>query len=430
MSLTVYKNAAILDGTKEMTLQKNKAIVVENDKIKEIVDCDQIPANAAVVDLGGRYVLPGLINLHVHLPGSGKPMNISKTNSDTSGLANTLLRNKPGRWILKKMCYNFAKTELLSGVTTIRTVGGLDTIDSQIRDEIRSGKVVGPNILAADKAISVPGGHMAGLLAYAATSPEEAVACVDKIAEAKPDLIKVMITGGVLDADDTGAPGAMKMPEPVIKAICDRAHALGFYVAAHVESPEGVKAALQNGVDTIEHGAVLDDELTALFHEKNAKLVCTISPAIPMKLLDEDAMPDERYKINGTIVCNGIISAAKTARENDIPVGLGNDVGCPYVTHYDFWRELIYFQKYIGADARETLHTATLKNAQIVGIDHLTGSIEPGKLADMIILDKNPLDDLSVLRNVSMVIKSGKEVKGKPKKSAKIDALLDGMKVE
>lgn len=149
-----------------------------------------------------------------------------------------------------------------------------------------------------------------------------------------------------------------------------------------------------------------------------------------MKLLDEDAMPDERYKINGTIVCNGIISAAKTARENDIPVGLGNDVGCPYVTHYDFWRELIYFQKYIGADACETLHTATLKNAQIVGIDHLTGSIEPGKLADMIILDKNPLDDLSVLRNVSMVIKSGKEVKGKPKKSAKIDALLDGMKVE
>lgn len=101
MSLTVYKNAAILDGTKEMTLQKNKAIV-ENDKIKEIVDCHQIPANAAVADLGGRYVLPGLINLHVHLPGSGKPMNISKTNSDTSGLANTLLRNKPGRWILKK----------------------------------------------------------------------------------------------------------------------------------------------------------------------------------------------------------------------------------------------------------------------------------------------------------------------------------------
>lgn len=97
------------------------------------------------------------------------------------------------------------------------SVGGLDTIDSQIRDEIRSGKVVGPNILAADKAISVPGGHMAGLLAYATTSPEEAVACVDKIAEAKPDLIKIMITGGVLDADDTGAPGAMKMPEPVIK---------------------------------------------------------------------------------------------------------------------------------------------------------------------------------------------------------------------
>lgn len=427
MSLTIYKNANILDGTKNMTLQKNKAIIVQDDKIKKVVDNNALPVNANSVDLKGSYVLPGLINLHCHLPGSGKPVNITKKNTDVSGSIDKQLEKPLGRFIIKKMCYNFARTELLSGVTTIRTVGGLGSIDSQIRDDINSGKCIGPNILAANKAVSVPGGHMAGLMAYAATSAEEAVSYVDEIAKAKPDLIKLMITGGVLDADETGAPGAMKMTESEIKACCDRAHELGFYVAAHVESPEGIRAALVNGVDTIEHGAVLDEELIELFKEKKAKLICTISPALPMKLLDSSTMPDERYHVNGTIVCDGIISAARSALENDIPVGLGNDVGCPYVTHYDFWRELVYFNKYVGACSLETLHIATLGNAQIAGIDTLTGSIEEGKLADMIILNENPADNLASLRNVSMVMKSGKIVKGKLKKNKEIDHLLDSI---
>lgn len=425
MALTLYKNANILDGTKNMTLQKNKSILVDGDKIQKITDTTNTPFPGKIIDLKGRYVLPGLINLHCHLPGSGKPMNITKTNRDLSGSIDRLLRKPIGRSIIKGMCYNFAKTELLSGVTTIRTVGGLGTIDSQIRDEINSGKRIGPNILAADKAVSVPGGHMAGLMAYAAASPEEAVSYVDEIARTKPDLIKLMITGGVLDADETGIPGAMKMTEPEIRACCDRAHALGFYVAAHVESSEGIRAALANGVDTIEHGAVLTDELIALFKEKNAKLICTISPALPMKLFDPAIMPDERYHINGTIVCDGIISAAKSALEHGITVGLGNDVGCPYVTHYDFWRELVYFNRYVGASALDTLHIATQVNAQIAGIDGLTGTIEPGKLADMIVLDENPVEDLKVLRSVSMVIKSGNIVKGKIKRNKDTDALLD-----
>ncbi len=425
MSLIAYKNANILDGTKNMTLQENKTILVEDNIIKEIINNEDIPNNTKTIDLNGRYVLPGLINLHCHLPGSGKPTSVSKTNSNQS--INKLLANPLGRYIIKKLCYNYAKTELLSGVTTMRTVGGLDTIDSQIRDEINSGKIVGPHILAANKAISVPGGHMAGLLAYSATSSDEARLYVDKIAQAKPDLIKLMITGGVLDADETGVPGAMKMTESQIEAACKRAHELGFYVAAHVESSEGVKAALVNGVDTIEHGATLDDELIHLFKEKKAKLICTISPAIPMKLLDSNMMPDERYQINGTIVCDGIISAAKTALENGIPVGLGNDVGCPYVTHYDFWRELVYFNKYVGASTKETLHIATQGNAKIVGLDNTLGTIEPGKQADMIVLDKNPLLNLKYLKNVSMVIKDGKTVKGKLKKNKEIDQLLDSI---
>ena len=429
MSLTVYKNANILDGTRDMTLQENKVILVNGDKIAGIYDSHGIPKNAKVIDLEGGYVLPGLINLHCHLPGSGKPMPIKQPASGSSNVGKSRLTRKIIHFILKKMCYSNAKTELLSGVTTIRTVGGVGTWDSQIRNAINSGKKVGPHILAADEAISVPGGHMAGLMAYAATSADEAVAYVDEIAKAKPDLIKIMITGGVLDADDTGAPAPMKMSEEQIEAICNRAHSLGFYVAAHAESPEGVKAALRHGVDTVEHGAELDEELIHLFRINRAKLVCTISPALPMKLLDASLMPDERYKTNGTIVCDGIISAAKTALENNITVGLGNDVGCPYVTHYDFWRELVYFNKFVGVSPAETLHTATQVNAQIAGIDKLTGTIEVGKLADMIVVKENPLEHLETLRNVSMVIKSGKIIHGKIKKMKEIDDLLDGMKL-
>lgn len=429
MSLTVYKNANILDGTRDMTLQENKVILVNGDKIAGIYDNHGFPKNAKVIDLEGGYVLPGLINLHCHLPGSGKPMQIKQPASDNSSSVNRKLVMKILHFVLKKMCYTNARTELLSGVTTLRTVGGIGTWDSQIRDAINSGKKTGPNILVADKAISVPGGHMAGLMAYPATSVEEAVNYVDKIAESHPDLIKIMITGGVLDADETGAPAPMKMTEEQIEAICNRAHSLGFYVAAHAESPEGVKAALQHGVDTVEHGAELNEELIHLFRINRAKLVCTISPALPMKLLDADLMPDERYKTNGTIVCDGIISAAKTALENDITVGLGNDVGCPYVTHYDFWRELVYFNKYVGASPADTLHIATQVNAQIAGVDKLVGTIETGKLADMIVVKENPLEHLEALRNVSMVIKSGKRVNGKIKRIKEIDDLLDGMKL-
>lgn len=423
MSTVVYKNVHILDGTKNMKLARNKCVIVEDNKIKDI--CDTVSENCKVIDLEGAYMIPGLINLHCHLPGSGNPSQLSSAN--LGDLVHKLLHSSIGKMILNKMCYNYAKMELLSGVTTLRTVGGLGCVDSTIRDAINKGKKVGPTILASDTAISVPGGHMAGLMAYAATSVEDAVAYVDEIAKTKPDLIKIMITGGVLDGDDTGKPGAMKMSEEMVKAICDRAHTLGFSVAAHVESYEGVKVALLSGVDTIEHGAELDEELVNLFKEKKAKLICTISPAVPMRQLDVSMLPDENYKINGTIVCDGIISATKSALANDIEVGMGNDVGCPYVTHYDFWRELVYFQHYIGVSNLETLHIATLKNAQIAKVDDKVGSIEIGKNADFIILKENPADNLKALRNISMVVKNGKVVKGKVKRKVEIDKVLDSM---
>ena len=260
-------NCVILDGSEHMEPQTGKAACIDGDKIAEITDAQHIPAGYETVDLGGRYVLPGLINMHVHLPASGKP---KKKASDPKKLVKLItscgLMNKIG----VNLCESYAKTELLSGVTTIRTVGGVADYDTRIRDLAAAGKILAPRVLASNMAVSVPGGHMAGSLAYEAHTAAEAASFVEKIAGDKPDLIKLMITGGVLDAEVVGEPGVLRMQPALVKAACDKAHSLGMIVAAHVESPEGVMVALQNGVDSIEHGAQPSDEMIALFKQRKA----------------------------------------------------------------------------------------------------------------------------------------------------------------
>ena len=196
-----------------------------------------------------------------------------------------------------------------------------------------------------------------------------------------------------------------------MKAACDAAHALHLPVAAHVKSPEGVRVALENGVDTIEHGARPDGEILALFRERGAALVATLSPALPYALFDRSVSGvSETEQYNGDVVFRGIIDCARACLENGIPVGLGTDTGCPYITHYDMWRELCYFVKYCGVKPAFALHSATLGNAALAGIAGETGSIQPGKCADMIVCAADPLADLTALRTLDMVIKSGYRV--------------------
>ncbi|MFQ8902180.1 MAG: hypothetical protein ACLR7D_10095 [Lachnospira eligens] len=148
----------------------------------------------------------------------------------------------------------------------------------------------------------------------------------------------------MLDRKAKGVPGELKMKPEMVKAVCDKAHALGYKVAAHVESPEGVRVALENGVDSIEHGAKPDDEIIHLFKENNAFLCTTLSPALPYALLTEVFLMRQRLNSIMVISCfEGIKECAKAAIANDIPVVLGNDVGCPWITQYDFWREIVLF---------------------------------------------------------------------------------------
>ena len=420
-------NCRILNGRKDMQVEEGKMILIHENIIERIETQGEAPAGYETVDMKGMYVLPGLINMHVHLAGNGKP---KKKQRDNARLVRMLFSNPVSAKAAEALVSKYAEIELMSGVTTIRTVGGLKNLDTKLRDAIAAGKKKGPRILASNDGISVPGGHMAGSVAVAAESIEEAVSLVKKADRQNVDLIKLMITGGVLDAKEKGVPGEMKMAPAMIKAICDEAHRRGYQTAAHTESPEGVRQALLNGVDSIEHGAKPDEEIIQLFKEKGAFLTTTISPAIPYALFDQsvtNASDVERY--NGQIVFDGIVECAKAALANNIPVALGNDVGCPWITQYDFWRELVYFQKYTGVSNAFTLYTATLNNAELAGIGRITGSLEAGKHADLIAVENNPLDDLKALRDVKMVMAEGRlyrdpKVKKNPVTEAQLDEML------
>ena len=413
-----------------MQVQEGQVILVENERITEILPAEEAgkrnlkASGYEEIDLQGKYILPGLINMHVHLAGNGKPQ---KKQRDNEALVKKIMSNGLTKAIAYNMVCGFAKDELYSGVTTIRTVGGLGDFDTRLRDDIAAGKKPGPRILAANEGISVPGGHMAGSVAIAADSVEEALQHLETSKAQKVDLVKLMITGGVLDAKEKGVPGELKMAPEMVKAVCDKAHTMGYMVAAHVESPEGVKVALKNGVDSIEHGAKADEEMISLFKEHNAFLCTTLSPALPYALFDRSITnASEVEQFNGNVVFEGIIDCAKAAIANNIPVVLGNDVGCPWITQYDFWRELYYFHKYVGVSNAFALYTATCRGAEMAGIGDITGTLEPGKCADMIVVEKNPLEDLRVLRNVDMVIAQGKVIRApKVKKKQIVETELD-----
>ena len=429
----VFTHATLLDGTRDMQPQENMTIAVDdNGRISAVGPAASTvgPAGAQEVDLKGAYLMPGLVNLHVHLCGNGKP-----TSAGAAGdLIEKVVANPIGRWYLHRTLRKHAQQQLASGVTTVRSVGDPGFADVWVRDAINAGKYQGPRLVTSGVGVTVPGGHGAGLFAHIAETPEQAREIVRDCFAHKCDLVKLFITGGVFDAEKEGEPGVLRMSPEIAAAAVDEAHKLGMHTAAHIESTEGVRVGLEAGVDTIEHGGVLDDELLALFREngvgRKGSLTCTVSPALPfIKLPPEMTHSTEVQVVNGRIVFDGIVSAAKQALEQGIPVGLGTDSACPYVTQYDMWRELVYFERIVGASRQLALHAATLGNASIIGLGDETGSIEVGKSADMIVLDANPLDDLEALRNVRRVMVRGKfadglHVKHLPELDRELDKFL------
>ena len=309
---TAYINANVLDGTEGMEPLENHAVVVEGQRIMEVAPTAEADlAGCELVDLKGAYLLPGLINMHVHLAGNGKPQ---KKQRDNEALVKKVMANGLTRAIAYRLVAEYARLELHSGVTTIRTVGGLGDFDTRVRDAGAAGRLDAPRILAANQGISVPGGHMAGSVAIAARSIPEALAQVDVARSQGADLIKLMITGGVLDAKEKGTPGELKMDPAMVRAVCDR-------------------VALEGGVDSIEHGAAPTDQIMGLFKKNGPFLCTTISPALPYALFDRSvSCASEVEQYNGNMVFEGIIANSKAATMWAAPGSPSTTSGASFAT--------------------------------------------------------------------------------------------------
>ncbi|WP_337032614.1 amidohydrolase family protein [Paenibacillus illinoisensis] len=419
MTKTAYalKNCHLIHGDLNRDLEKNMTVLVnEQGLIQGIGKSSElaIPSHYEVIDLSGKYVMPGLINAHVHLFADGKPFSLSVSEGMLQFAYDRILNTKFGKNVLKKRMKRNALTALHAGVTTMRSVGEFFYTDVKLRDEINNGEFVGPNLLVSGFFLSVTGGHGAPFLALVGDSPWEARRNVRINVKNGVDLIKICVTGGVTDAKMVGEAGRLQMTVEEVAAICEEAHKIGLRVAAHVESTEGVRVALKGGVDTIEHGSEMDDEIISLFkNNPNAlngytALIPTFLAAYPSALLDTSVTKvSATVKENARLVYTSMLKGAQQAIDNGITIGLGTDAAMSYVTHYDMWREMDYYIKQTNLSNKQLIDMVTRTNAKILGIEDVTGTVDIGKQADLIVLDQSPLENIEALSDVRMVMVKG-----------------------
>lgn len=387
-----------------------------------------------IIEGNNRFVLPGLINLHAHLFGSGNALSVP-SNPHLQALFFRLINTQLGKKWLRSVMRKNAQIELQTGVTSIRTVGEGLYQDILLRQQINQGEIIGPTLKVAGPMLSAKGGHGVPFVAIESTSASDYIQNSQQNIEGGVDWIKVCITGGVTDAKAIGQAGQVQLSLEEVEAVCQEAHKHGILVAAHAESTKGVRIALKAGVDSIEHGFTMDEEMIQLF-KNNPKayrgysvLVPTFSPAIPfIKLSRKDLGVTELVYQNGKAIYQGMLESFQQALQNNITIGIGNDASMTLVTHYDFWRELLYCQQLGKLSNQGILRMATSGNAHILGIEDKYGTIAVGKIADVLLLEQNPLENLKALTSISLVIKKGIPVDKTPfHRLKKVDRLLEKM---
>jgi imidazolonepropionase-like amidohydrolase len=418
-----FTHINLFDGTLDSGIQEDVTILVQlkqNGKaVKGTITHirpsseDGVPADCQVINLSGKYVVPGLINAHAHLFGDGKPKAMISASESRLQLIKNLLSSLPGKAFIKSRMKRNAQTALNAGVTTMRTAGDFANLDINLRDAINEGKFPGPRLITAGRSICVTGGHGA-LMAHVVDNPWDGRKAVRDCLRHGSDVIKILSTGGVMDAKRLGEAGRAQMTMEEISAICDEAHRGGYRVMTHCESTLGIREALQGGVDSIEHGAPITDDLVGLF-KANPKalngyttLVSTLSAPMDLCELGVKILKiPEVVQQNGEIIRDGMIEGLRTAINEGIAVGMGTDASVPFVPQYEFWRELVYYQYFAGVSNKKAINIATEQNAKLLGVENMTGTLEIGKSADFIVLDDDPLEELEALEDVVHVVYRG-----------------------
>ena len=384
-------------------------IIVRDGKVTEVLNGHQPgPAGATVIDLKTKFVLPGLIDSHVHL------------DSDAGGNAALIeaVTDSPARAAFRAA--GNAKKTLMAGFTTVRNLGDGSGATLALRDAVAAGELPGPRILDAGRSISTTSGHMDATLSVSedlhnsigqenlCDGVESCRQAVRKQIRRGVDVIKIATTGGVNSR--IGAGLGRQLFDDEVKALVDTAHLYGKKMAVHAHGNDGVIAALAAGADSIEHGTMLDDASIKLFKSSGAYYVPTLSTVngyIERLAANPNAYPpDVLAKVKWRIDVTGK-SLAK-AYPAGVKIAFGTDAGVS--KHGRNADEFELMVKH-GMSASAAIQAATMNAATLLGVDKEVGSLEPGKAADLIAVAGDPTNDVTILKTVKFVMKDGRVYK-------------------
>jgi len=381
----------------------NKSITVDKGII-ETIDSGfiEITSNDKLIDLRGYTLMPGLMDMHVHFgqeyrSKSERPVKIERETS-------AILANK------------HALTTLKSGFTTVRQVGDSGLIAISLRNLINSGEVVGPRIFTSGKSIATTGGHADPTNGKDSDSyeypvaedgvingPYDAYTAVRQRYKDGADGIKLTVTGGVLSVAKSG--DNPQFTEEEVIAVVNAAKDYGMWVAVHAHGSEGMKRAVIAGVNSVEHGTFMTEEVMDLMVNKGTYYVPTISAGefVAEKAKINNYFP-EIVRPKAASVGPQIGNTFNKAYRRGVKIAFGTDAGVqPHGTN---WKEFVYMVKF-GMPPMETIQSATINTAKLLKIDSILGSIEVGKMADIIAIDGNPIEDINTMENVVFVMKEG-----------------------
>lgn len=387
----LIRDVQLIDGTGAAPVP-GQSVVIEGTKISWIGPTGSAPTFAAerVIEGGGRTLLPGLINAHVHLTNDGAPDLFAQVRDDSIPLA-TLRAARNARLTLE------------SGVTTVRDCGAANSVVIELGRAIADGLIQGPRVRAAGRVITMTGGH--GHFIGREADGEDAVRRATR-AEIKEgaDFIKVMATGGVLTPGVDPANTALQLDE--LRVVADEAHNSGRRVTTHAIGNLGIKNALRAGIDSIEHGFYLDDEALDLAVAQGAFLVPTlvavasilehgVEHGVPAWVVNKAAEHAEASR-----------AGFKAAVDSGMKIAAGTDAGTPFNRHYDMAREMGLMVQ-LGLSPMQAITAATRNSAENLDLLHSVGTIEVGKLADLLLVDGDASIDIKAMSRVVLVIKDG-----------------------
>lgn len=379
---------------------EHATVLVEGERIVKVAEGNvRIPSDVYQIPLEGRTLLPGFIDCHVHLCLDGSPDPVSAVLAEPMVLR--VLR-----------AAEFARQTVMAGVTSVRDMGGTDGIDIGLKQAIQSGLVPGPRMLVSGRLICMTGGH-GWQMGREVDGPDEVRKAARDQIKAGADIVKLMATGGVMTP--AVEPGSEQLTEAELRAGIQEAHKAGKKTATHAMGTQGILNALRAGIDSIEHGVYLNEEAVSLMVERNIPLVPTLSALY--HILDkgvEAGIP--RFAVEKTLAVKPFhFESVRMARDAGVPIAMGTDAGTPFNVH---GRNLGELERLVerGFTPVEALEAGTRIAAEVLGLERRVGTIEGGKLADVVVVEGNPMDDVGILLSaeaVHVVMQGGRLVKEK-----------------